>query len=226
MEERKQFTMYESIYKALRRIRKKQDRADAYDLICAYALYGQVPELDSLPDAVAIAFDLIRPVLDAARKKAETGKLGGSKPKANPKHPGREKEIEKEIENEIEIETESEKEQDAAFAAPAGREEKLFSLFWEEYPNKTDRQEAWKVWQELCPDEPTVRAIREGLELWKRSGQWLDDNGRYVPTAAKWLRKGRWEAPPTARVPAVPKGASGQLGQAELEAIRQVLGEG
>ena len=39
MDERKQFTMYESIYKALQRIRKKPDRADAYDAICAYALY-------------------------------------------------------------------------------------------------------------------------------------------------------------------------------------------
>ena len=94
MDDRKQFTMYESVYKALRRIRKKQDRADAYDAICAYALYQEEPDMDAMSDAAAIAFDLIRPVLDSARKKASNGKQGGSKPKANGKQTGTEKEKE------------------------------------------------------------------------------------------------------------------------------------
>ena len=102
MDERKQFTFYESFFKSLQRIKKKQDRADAYDIICAYALYNKEPDLDKLPDSVAVAFDLIRPVLDSARKKAVSGKQGGSKPQAKPKQngskpkqPGREKEGEK-----------------------------------------------------------------------------------------------------------------------------------
>lgn len=112
--------MYESIYKSLQRIRNKKDRADAYDAICAYALYNQEPDLETASDAVAIAFELIRPVLDSARKKAESGKQGGSKTKANgkqkeskPEQPEREKEeenekeVEKENEEEIEIEKES-----------------------------------------------------------------------------------------------------------------------
>ena len=114
MENRKQFTMYESIYKSLQRIRNKKDRADAYDAICAYALYNQEPNLETASDAVAIAFELIRPVLDSARKKAESGKQGGSKPKAKGKQTPREKENEEEkeveSEKEIEIEVEIEKE--------------------------------------------------------------------------------------------------------------------
>lgn len=113
--------MYESIYKSLQRIRNKKDRADAYDAICAYALYNQEPNLETASDAVAIAFELIRPVLDSARKKAESGKQGGSKtkqdgskPKAKGKQPTREneeeeeKEVESEKENEIEVEIEKE----------------------------------------------------------------------------------------------------------------------
>ena len=96
--------MYESIYKSLQRIRNKKDRADAYDAICAYALYNQEPNLETASDAVAIAFELIRPVLDSARKKAESGKQGGSKPKAKGKQSLREKE------NEEEKEVEGEKE--------------------------------------------------------------------------------------------------------------------
>ena len=119
MDGRKQFTFYESFYKSLKRIKKKQDRADAYDIICAYALFNEEPDLDKLPDSVAVAFDLIRPVLDSARKKAESGKQGGSKPQANGKQTAsklkqsvrekeKEKEKEVEIENEEEIEIDNE----------------------------------------------------------------------------------------------------------------------
>lgn len=111
---RGQFTFYASFASALSRIKKKADRADAYDAICNYALYGTEPDMEKLPDSAAIAFDLIRPTLDASRRKAESGKTGGSrkqtgsKPEANRKleKTVREKEKEKEKENEIENEDE------------------------------------------------------------------------------------------------------------------------
>lgn len=116
---RSQFTFYESFARALSRIKKKSDRADAYDAICNYALYGTEPDMDKLPDSAAIAFDLIRPTLDASKRKAEAGKAGGmskksqterkqtgSKQEANINQTGREKEGE--IEKEVEIEKENE----------------------------------------------------------------------------------------------------------------------
>lgn len=112
---RSQFTFYASFASALSRIKKKADRADAYDAICNYALFGTEPDLDKMPDSAAIAFDLIRPTLDASRRKAENGKAGGkakqtgSKPEANSKleqdASEKEKEVEKEKENEIEGES-------------------------------------------------------------------------------------------------------------------------
>lgn len=84
---RKQFTFYESFYSALRRIRKKADRADAYDAIANYALLGQEPDLDSLPDAAAIAFELIRPTLDASVRKAESGRTGGQRNRKETEQP-------------------------------------------------------------------------------------------------------------------------------------------
>lgn len=114
--DRKQFTFYESFASALSRIKSKAARCDAYDAICSYALYGREPDLDSLPDAAAIAFELIRPTLDTSKRKAESGKRGGSteanekqsgsKTEANNKQIAREKENEKENEGEIEIENE------------------------------------------------------------------------------------------------------------------------
>lgn len=108
---RTQFTFYESFYKAISRIKKKADRADAYDIICAYALFQEEPNLDSVSDAVAIAFELLRPVLDKAREKAESGKSGGSKLKANGKQNGSKQEANcKQEEDESEKEKEKEKE--------------------------------------------------------------------------------------------------------------------
>lgn len=116
--------------------------------------------------------------------------------------------------------------------APAGeapvKEGRSFTLFWEDYPNKADRDDAWEAWKALNPDGETVRAIKSGLDAWKQSGQWLDDGGRFIPSAAKWLSKRRWEcAPPPASAgkKAVPMGASGRLGEAELEAIQRILAQ-
>lgn len=76
--ERTQFTFYESFFKAISRIRNKSARAEAYDAICAYALYGTEPDLDNLSDAAAIAFELSKPNLDASKRRAISGAKGGS----------------------------------------------------------------------------------------------------------------------------------------------------
>lgn len=117
--ERTQFTFYASFASALLRIKRKETRCAAYDAIVCYALYNQEPDLDSLPDAAAIAFELIRPTLDASRRKAENGKTGRSgkqsesKPEASQKQnesksEAKRKQTVNEKEDEIEIENESE----------------------------------------------------------------------------------------------------------------------
>lgn len=106
---------------------------------------------------------------------------------------------------------------------PAIKEGRSFTQFWEDYPNKADRDDAWEAWKNLNPDAETVLKIKSGLEAWKRSGQWLDDGPRYIPSAAKWLTKRRWECPPAPGKQPVPKGASGEMGEAEMEAIRRLM---
>ena len=240
MEERKQFTFYLSIFKAIRKIKKKTDRADAYDAICAYALFGEEPDLEAMTDSVSIAFELIRPVLDASRRKSKSGKQGGSKPKQNESKPEAnvkqsvskpdeiaskgEKEKEEEIEKEVEIEHECVK-RGCAESKPQA-EGRSFTAFWEDYPAKINREDAWETWKAINPDAQTVGRIKSGLEAWKRSPQWTEDGGRYIPSAAKWLKDRRWEVLPPAGKQKVPMGASGTLGAAELEAIQRVLREG
>jgi hypothetical protein len=122
---RKQFTFYRSFYEALSIIQDKAERADAMDAICRYALDGVPPELSQLSESGRIAMVLIRPVLDTAARRAESGKKGGlaspsgsggqakDKQTASPdKQSPRENENEKELENELENETEKEPEGD------------------------------------------------------------------------------------------------------------------
>lgn len=76
--ERKQFTFYISFFKAISHIRAKAARADAYDAICAYAFYETIPDLERLPPQAAMAFEAAQPILDAGRRKAQSGAAGGA----------------------------------------------------------------------------------------------------------------------------------------------------
>jgi hypothetical protein len=119
--ERKQITFYLSFYNAIRRIRKKADRCDAYDALFAYAFSGVEPDIENLPDSAAIAFELVKPNIDASNKKANSGSKGGSsktdeinseanrkqtasKPQANGKQTASKKEDKKEDKKEEENE--------------------------------------------------------------------------------------------------------------------------
>lgn len=71
---REQFTFYRSYWEAIKRLKKSSDRLSALEAICAYALDGQeIPRTDA-SDAI---FCLIKPLLDAAAKKAKGGKTPG-----------------------------------------------------------------------------------------------------------------------------------------------------
>ena len=100
-----------------------------------------------------------------------------------------------------------------------------FEQFWNSYPedrrgSKKLAVDAFRV--EITSEEDADRAM-ENLRLWKQSAQWTKDNGQYVPYLDNWLSRGIWRTKPAKMV--IPYGASGELGEAELEAIRRVLAE-
>ncbi|MBQ2382935.1 MAG: hypothetical protein II290_02750 [Oscillospiraceae bacterium] len=111
MEERKQFTFYGSFWEAIKELPAKYQLPTLRAIIC-YALFQEEPT--SLPPTCRAVFLLVKPTLDASRKKAASGKQGGqagkqtgSKPEANRNQTPREKESKKE--KEIEIEGENDK---------------------------------------------------------------------------------------------------------------------
>lgn len=209
---RGQFTFYASFASALSRIKKKADRADAYDAICNYALYGTEPDMDKLPDSAAIAFDLIRPTLDSSRRKAESGKRGGmskqtgSKPEANIKleQPGREKE--KEGENEKEKENEDE------CLYSDGRDPGLAAVMTEymnqiePHPSYSSTESLNAYVKELGPDvclKAIEAAINAGARNWNYVNAVLQNKQRQgVRSLADWeLQEARRQHKPADGMP-------------------------
>lgn len=174
--QRTQFTFYESFYKAVKRIKDPESRAQAYDAICAYALYGQEPNLDSFSDFSAIAFELIKPNLDSSRKKAENGKAGGSKKQNKSKKEANkkqeqiesEKEKEKEKENKIEIEKECEYNNTPII-------EKVEKIKFGEYG-----------WVKLKPEDYSRLISDYGESEVKRAIRYIDESAQSSGNKNKW----------------------------------------
>jgi len=66
-----------------------------------------------------------------------------------------------------------------------------FEAFWKEYPRKTAKRAALKVWQKLDFIDQTaaLEAITQHKQFWEIKGTELD----YIPHASTWLNQGRWE---------------------------------
>lgn len=201
MEGRNQFTFYRSFAEALRRIKKPADRAKAYDAICDYALYSIEPDMDSLPDAAAIAFELIRPNLDTAKRKSDGGKKQQASAQDANKIHGRytedtrkmsarssedtDNKKKKEKENKKEIENKCYTPQ-----PPKGGRTADFEKFWAVYPKKVGKQAAKKAFGKV---KVPVETLLTAVERQKCSDQWSKDNGQFIPNPATWLNQGRWE---------------------------------
>lgn len=194
---RTQFTFYESFYKAAKRIKDPSARAEVYDAICEYALYGNEPDIDALSEMAAIAFELIKPNLDASRKKAESGKLGGTKKQSKSTFETKRKQNEaSEKQEQAESKKENKKEKEGENKIENKKKSydaDGFAAFWAAYPKKAGKADALKAWNKLKPDIVLQAKMGEALTAQKKSPQWTKNNGQYIPMPSTWLNGKRWE---------------------------------
>ncbi len=202
MDDRKQFTFYRSFWEAVKTLPKK-DRLPVLEAIISYALDGEDPK--GLTAGQSAFFLLVKPNLDSSRKKAASGKQGGSKPQANRKQTASKKEREEENEKENEIENK-------CYACEEG-----FTSFWDAYPRKEGRQKALEAFAAV--DAP-LALLLSALDTQKKSKQWQKDDGAFIPMPANWLNDRRWEDVPA---PAAP--AARQLDEDERAAIAKMMEE-
>ena len=70
---------------------------------------------------------------------------------------------------------------------------KLFSRFWEAYPRHEAKEAAREAFTKLGVDEGLLETMITAIGKWKKTTQWKDEGGRYIPNPANWLRQRRWE---------------------------------
>ena len=246
MEGRKQFTFYWSFYDTLVDLPVDQAMQGAWAII-TYAFLGELPDMELEPAAKAV-LKMSIPVLDSARKKSKGAmnsqavqkkhkeekaltlqqKSDEEKQDADRIDAGcaqdtvREKEVEIEVEDEVEVEIEKELEKESLThmgSVPLRCVRDEFDFFWEKYPLKLAKKQAWFAWKK---DEPDLDTVITALERWEKSRKWQAEEGRFIPRADKFLEEKHYLQPPKAPIPT---GASGHLGQAELEAIERLMNE-
>jgi len=66
---RDSFIFYRSFYQSAKKL-PKEDKAELFDAICSYALNGELVEMSVVPEAI---FTVIKPNLDANRRKWQNG---------------------------------------------------------------------------------------------------------------------------------------------------------
>lgn len=233
MDERDGFYFHRSFWEAVNELPQK-DQLPILRAIILFGLTGEEPE--KLTPMQKGFFLLVRPVLQKGRNKASSGKKGGSKKEAKRKQTESEPESADRLplsDNNSDkgvilpdyhkgaIHTDcDEGVNDAAASAPAPGN--AFTKFWEMYPNQVNREAAWEAWKQLKPDNQTVCAIMAGLEGWKQSRNWEEEDGKYIPRAAKFLTEKHWQSPPAGRAQKEPR----QPDQDEIEAVKRMMGVG
>ena len=104
------------------------------------------------------------------------------------------------------------------------KREEDFETFWNAYPRKEGKQKARTAFGKVTVP---VEELLEAIEAQKQSAQWSKDGGQFIPHAATWLNGCRWQDQMT-EVKTTSKGgpiwgASGDLGEEELAAIRKMM---
>jgi phage replication O-like protein O len=68
-----------------------------------------------------------------------------------------------------------------------------FLEFWEAYPKKRSKGQAWRTWQKLGKEIPEIHILIGAIEAQKQSRKWQKNNGQYIPYPSTWLNNRDWE---------------------------------
>lgn len=82
---------------------------------------------------------------------------------------------------------------DAVISLTLKEADDLFHAFWDEYPKKVDKRRAYAAFKHLNITPEMLRVMLQALNVQKRSRQWREANGQFIPHASTWLNGRRWE---------------------------------
>lgn len=73
-----------------------------------------------------------------------------------------------------------------------GELEKRFTQFWKEYPKKVGKGAARKSFERIKPSEQLIERMLSTIGQQKKTEQWQNESGKYIPHPATWLNGERW----------------------------------
>jgi hypothetical protein len=97
----------------------------------------------------------------------------------------------KEQEQEQEQEKDQEQEQEKSKKKESTFSEEFIS-FWNEYPKKTGKGDAWRIWKKISSPAEILQVILAALVWQKQTDQWRKANGQYIPMPSTYLNQQRW----------------------------------
>lgn len=70
---------------------------------------------------------------------------------------------------------------------------KSFLDFWDFYPKKKSKGQAWKTWQKLNGQRPPIEDLIKKIDELKKSEDWKKDGGQFIPHPSTWLNAAGWD---------------------------------
>ena len=71
MMERKQFTFYRSFWEAIENLPTNKEKLQAYQMLCAYGLNQEEPQISAVKPSAATVFQISKPILERAHERAQ-----------------------------------------------------------------------------------------------------------------------------------------------------------
>jgi len=75
---------------------------------------------------------------------------------------------------------------------PISPVEALFNQFWQAYPRKASKKDAFKAFKAIKDIEKLLPDILSDIEIKRKSESWTKDKGQFIPYPATYLRGERW----------------------------------
>lgn len=160
------YVFYGSFYEALKEV-DQETRLLVYDAINEYALFGNEPQLSGTASAL---FKLMRPQIDANRRKRESGKIGGSKSGAKKRSASELQAKGKQSRANVNANAnENGNENDASISAAKAPSKGVIALLLNNQSSYSVSQQEVERWEELYPAVDILQELR------KMAG-WLEAN--------------------------------------------------
>lgn len=78
-------------------------------------------------------------------------------------------------------------------STPLTPQRQRFEEWWRLYPRKVAKQQAWRMWERVKPDDVAFAKMLATLALQVTSVDWMRDGGKFIPHPSTYLHQGRYE---------------------------------